>query len=177
MQSTVKRNNIFLIGPMGAGKSAVGRRLARDMDREFLDSDAVIESRTGVDIPFIFEKEGEEGFRRRETEIIDELSAQPEIVLATGGGAILIPATRSRLKSQGTVVYLHATAQQQHKRTRRGKERPLLKDGNRLQVLEELMQIRDPLYRSIADFIVDTDGRTVAAVAKEIQERITSATR
>ena len=160
---------------MGAGKSAVGRQLARALHLPFMDSDDEIESRTGVDIPFIFEKEGEAGFRRRETEIIEELSEQSGIVLATGGGAILAAETRSHLASRGTVVYLHATVQQQHKRTRRGKERPLLNDGNRLEVLEELMKIRDPLYRSVADFVVETDGRTVAAVAKEVQERITAA--
>jgi len=176
MRSTATSGNIFLIGPMGSGKSAVGRRLAKDMQREFLDSDAVIENRTGVDIPFIFEKEGEAGFRRRETDIIEELSEQSGVVLATGGGAILAAETRSHLASRGTVVYLHATVQQQHKRTRRGKERPLLNDGNRLEVLEELMKIRDPLYRSVADFVVETDGRTVAAVAKEVHERVTAAT-
>ncbi len=159
---------------MGSGKSAVGRHLAKDLSREFLDSDAEIESRTGVDIAFIFEKEGEAGFRRRERDVIDELSSRSDIVLATGGGAILAEETRSRLAARGTVVYLHATVEQQLKRTRHGTARPLLQSGNRSEVLGELMQVRDPLYRSIADFVVETDGRSVPAVAKEIRDWLAS---
>ncbi len=174
MQSNIKSENIILIGPMGSGKSAVGRHLAKDLSREFLDSDAEIESRTGVDIAFIFEKEGEAGFRRREREVIDELSGRSDIVLATGGGAILTDETRSRLESRGTVVYLHATVEQQLARTRRGKARPLLQTGNRAETLAELMRVREPLYRSIADFVVETDGRSVPAVANEIRDRLAS---
>lgn len=163
-------DSIFLIGPMGSGKTAVGRRLAKDLGCAFFDSDAEIESRTGVDIAYIFEKEGEAGFRRREAEVISELTEHADTVLATGGGAILASENREALESRGTVVYLHATVAEQLKRTRRVKNRPLLEGGDRSQILENLMAIRDPLYRSIADLIVETDGRAVAAVAGEIRQ-------
>ena len=166
------QQSIFLVGPMGAGKSAVGRRLASRLGWEFCDSDALIESRTGVDIAFIFEKEGEAGFRRREQQVIDEITAREHIVLATGGGAILAAENRRRLGSRGTVVYLYASVEQQFKRTRHGKERPLLKNGDRRQILDSLMKARDPLYRKIADVLVETDGRTVAAVTEEIFENL-----
>ena len=164
--------NIYLVGPMGSGKSAVGRRLAKDLGCDFFDSDTEIESRTGVDIAYIFEKEGEAGFRRRECDAMLELVEQSDIVLATGGGAILSPDNRKALKSHGAVVYLHATVEQQVKRTRRAKNRPLLEGGDRPTILRDLMAIRDPLYRSIADMVVETDGRTVASVASEIRERL-----
>ncbi len=169
---TVDHHNIFLIGPMGSGKTAVGRRLARDLGWPFVDSDAVIEERTGVDIAFIFEKEGEAGFRRREAEIVDELTQQSGIVLATGGGAILADNTRKRLAERGTVVYLAATIAQQLDRTGRGKERPLLNSGDRRQILTELFAVRDPLYREIANVCVETDNRTVASVAKEVRRSL-----
>jgi shikimate kinase len=167
------QQSIFLIGPMGSGKSAVGRRLAARLGWEFCDSDAMIESRTGVDIAFIFEKEGEAGFRRREQQVIDELTARKHIVLATGGGAILAVENRQCLGSRGTVIYLYASVEQQFKRTRHGKERPLLKNGDRRQILDGLMKDRDPLYREIADTLVETDGRTVVAVTTEIFENLT----
>ena len=162
--------NLFLVGPMGAGKSAVGRQLARMLHLNFIDSDDEIEARTGVDIPFIFEKEGEEGFRRREVKVIDELSQKDGIVLATGGGAVVDADSRNRLGARGFVVYLYTTVDQQLKRTERGRERPMLASGDRRQVLEELMGFRDPLYREIADLVVDTDGRRVNTVAREILE-------
>lgn len=157
---------------MGAGKSAVGRRLARALDREFADSDEVIEQRTGVDIPFIFEKEGEAGFRRRERTVIDEMTAQPGIVLATGGGAIMDPENRSRLASRGLVIYLQTSVRQQLQRTRRGRRRPLLDSPDPGKVLEKLMTLREPLYCEIADLIVETDGRTVASVVREIRQHL-----
>lgn len=157
---------------MGSGKSAVGRRLAAQLGWEFCDSDAIIEDRTGVDIAFIFEKEGEDGFRRREQQVIFELTERKQIVLATGGGAILAAENRKCLGSLGTVIYLQASVAQQLKRTRHGKERPLLKGGDRQQILQELMNVRDPLYREIADMLVETDGRTVAAVTTEIRENL-----
>lgn len=160
--------NIFLVGPMGAGKSAVGRQLARSMHLDFADSDDEIENRTGVDISFIFEKEGEEGFRKREVKVIDELSQRQGVVLATGGGAILDPDSRSRLGARGFVIYLYTSVQQQLQRTNRGRNRPLLENGDRERVLEELMAVRDPLYREIADMVVDTDGRRVKEVVSEI---------
>lgn len=166
--------NVFLIGPPGAGKSAVGRQLARALHLTFMDSDEEIESRTGVDIPFIFEKEGEEGFRAREVKVIDDLSNMDGVVLATGGGAILDSDNRSRLGARGFVVYLKTGVDQQFSRTRRGRERPLLEShDNRREALEGLMRVREPLYYEIADLTVETDGRKVKAVANEIVEAIT----
>ena len=164
--------NLFLIGPMGAGKSAVGRQLARVLHLSFFDSDDEIEARTGVDIPFIFEKEGEAGFRKREAAVIDHLSLREGIVLATGGGAVIDPESRSRLGARGFVVYLQTTVAQQLARTRRGRERPLLQQGDPETVLADLMATRDPMYREIADMVVATDGRRVQAVVDEILERL-----
>ena len=157
---------------MGAGKSAVGRQLARMLHLNFMDSDDEIESRTGVDIPFIVEKEGEEGFRKREAKVIDDLSKIEGIVLATGGGAVVDPQNRSHLGARGFVIYLHTTVEQQLARTKRGRERPLLESGDRKQILEDLMSERDSMYRDVADLIVETDGRKVKAVANEILERL-----
>jgi shikimate kinase len=167
-----KPQNVFLIGPMGAGKSAVGRQLARMLHLNFMDSDDEIESRTGVDISFIFEKEGEEGFRKREAKVIDDLSKIEGIVLATGGGAVVDPQNRSHLGARGFVVYLYTTVEQQLSRTQKGRDRPLLENGDRKQILEELMAERETLYRDIADLIVETDGRKVKAVANEVLERL-----
>ncbi|MBT8109046.1 MAG: shikimate kinase AroK [Gammaproteobacteria bacterium] len=164
--------NLFLVGPMGAGKSAVGRQLARMLHLTFVDSDDEIETRTGVDIPFIFEKEGEAGFRKRESRVIDDLTMRDGVVLATGGGAIVDMDSRSRLGARGFVVYLHTTVKQQLVRTRKGRERPLLENGDPAKILEELMATRDPLYREVADLVVETDGRKVKAVAEEIVERL-----
>ena len=164
--------NIFLIGPMGAGKSAVGRYLARTLHLSFVDSDDEIESRTGVDIPFIFEKEGEEGFRKRETAVVDDLSKMDGVVLATGGGAVINPDSRSRLGGRGFVVYLYTTVDQQVARTQKGRERPLLESSDPRTTLQELLDTRDPMYREIADIVVETDGRKVKSVANEIIEQI-----
>jgi len=164
--------NIFLIGPMGAGKSAVGRHLARTLHLSFVDSDDEIESRTGVDIPFIFEKEGEEGFRKREAVVIDDLSKMDGVVLATGGGAVIDPDSRSRLGGRGFVVYLYTTVDQQVARTRKGRERPLLDSGDPLETLQNLLDTRDPMYREIADIVVETDGRKVKSVANEIIDQV-----
>ncbi len=157
---------------MGAGKSAVGRQLARMLHMDFVDSDEEIETRTGVDIPFIFEKEGEEGFRKREAKVINDLSKQEGIVLATGGGAVVDPQNRNHLGARGFVVYLYTTVEQQLERTRRGRSRPLLENGDPRQTLENLMAVRDPMYREIADLVVETDGRKVKAVANEILDRL-----
>jgi len=167
-----KSQNMFLVGPMGAGKSAVGRQIARMLHMSFMDSDDEIEARTGVDIPFIFEKEGEEGFRKRESKVIDDLSRMDGIVLATGGGAIVDPQNRSHLGARGFVVYLHTTVEQQLARTQKGRARPLLENGDRRKILDELMVERDAMYREIADLTVETDGRKVKAVATEILERV-----
>ncbi len=162
-------SNLFLIGPMGSGKTAVGRELARQLNRDFLDSDAEIERRTGVDIPFIFEKEGEAGFRRREQQVIDELSERQGVVLATGGGAVLDEENRRALASRGTVIYLQASVRQQLARTRRSQNRPLLQTADPKARLEALMVQREPLYRGLADLVVSTDGRKVRQVAAEIR--------
>jgi shikimate kinase len=165
--------NIFLVGPMGAGKSAVGRQLARTLHLSFVDSDDEVEARTGVDIPFIFEKEGEEGFRKREAAAIDDLTKVDGVVLATGGGAIINAESRSRLGGRGFVVYLYTSVEQQLARTTKGRERPLLESGDdRRKILDELLEQRDPLYREIADLVVETDGRKVHSVANEIVEQI-----
>ena len=164
--------NVFLIGPMGAGKSAVGRQLARLLHLDFVDSDDEIERRTGVDVPFIFEKEGEAGFRKREASAIDDLSRRDGIVLATGGGAIIDPQNRNHLGARGFVVYLHTSVDQQLSRTRKGRERPMIANDDPRASLEKLMAEREPLYREIADLTVDTDGRKVKAVADEILERL-----
>ena len=157
---------------MGSGKTAVGRQLAERLGLQFADSDAEIESRTGVDIAYIFEREGEAGFRVRERDMIDELTKRDGIVLATGGGAILFPENRERLAARGTVVFLDATIEQQLERTRRGRHRPLLATGDPRARLEELMGARDPLYRSIAAITVTTDGRRLSAVADQIAKAI-----
>lgn len=165
--------NVFLIGPMGAGKSAVGRQLARMLHLTFLDSDEEIENRTGVDISFIFEKEGEEGFRKREAKVIEDLSNMDGVVLATGGGAVGDAQNRSNLGARGYVVYLKTSVDQQLQRTVRRKIRPLLENRDRREVLDALMTEREPLYLEIADLTLDTDGRKVNAVASEILDAIT----
>ena len=160
--------SVFLTGPMGAGKSTIGRQLSKRLRRPFHDSDHEIEARTGVDIPLIFELEGEAGFRKREKAVIEELSCLPDIILATGGGAILDPDTRQRLAERGTVIYLHASIDQQLRRTGRDRNRPLLQTANPRQRLTELMAVRDPLYRECADIVIDTDGKRVMDVVREI---------
>jgi shikimate kinase len=167
--------NIFLIGPMGSGKTAVGRQLARQLRLEFLDSDAEIEHRTGVDIPYIFEKEGESGFREREREVIDALTRLSSVVIATGGGAVLLPENREYLSTRGTVVYLQTGIAQQLERTRHGRQRPLLYTDDPEAKLRELMNFRMPLYESLADITVTTDARQVRAVTDEIVERLKEA--
>ncbi len=164
--------SFFLVGPMGAGKSTIGRQLARALHLEFIDSDREIEVRTGVDIPLIFELEGESGFRKRERHVIDLLTARKGIVLATGGGAVLDPENRKCLASRGKVIYLHASVEQQLQRTAHDRSRPLLQTDNPGQKLAELMQVRDPLYREIADWVIETDGCRVREVVQEIIRHI-----
>ena len=160
--------NIFLVGPMGSGKTAVGKQVARLLGLPFVDSDHEIERHTGADIPLIFEREGEAGFRRREAEVIAELTARTGIVLATGGGAVLSPASRQHLKTHGWVVYLETTVAQQAERATRTRNRPLLNGGDARQRLQELMAIREPLYREVADFAVPTTRKRVHQVADQI---------
>ena len=166
------KRNIFLVGPMGSGKTAVGRHLARLFHYTFHDSDADIEAKTGVDIPFIFEKEGEAGFRSRERESIDRLTRLESIVLATGGGAVIDPANRAALAERGVVVYLVTSVDQQIERTRHARHRPLLHDTDPEQRLKELMVHRAGLYAEIADLTITTDGRRVQLVAEEIHQEL-----
>ena len=169
---TAQRNNVYLIGPMGSGKTAVGRKLAAMLGKEFIDSDAEIERRTGVDIRFIFEKEGEQRFREREREVIADLTTLDGVIIATGGGAVLDPANRERLASTGTVVYLQATVDAQLQRTQPSRNRPLLMNGDPRATLERLIAIRQPLYEEIAHICVDTTGRQVRAVAADVRSQL-----
>lgn len=164
------KRNIYLIGPMGTGKTAVGKHLGRLLAMPFIDSDAEIERSAGVDIPYIFDEEGEEGFRRREHQVLAELCQREPIVLATGGGAILDPANRQLLKQHGVVVFLETSIQHQLQRVGSGRGRPLLKNGGQgLQArLEQLRAVRDPLYRETADITLTTDNRRVPRVAELI---------
>lgn len=162
------KRNLFLVGPMGSGKTAVGRHLARLLDFPFHDSDAEIEKRTGVDIPFIFEKEGEPGFRQREREAVEALTQLEPLVLATGGGAVLLPENRRALVERGCVIFLETSVEQQASRVKHGRSRPLLNDVDVTEKLEQLMLHRVPLYREIADITVCTDSRRIQAVADEI---------
>ena len=167
--------NLFLIGPMGSGKSAVGRALAVQLHRHFHDSDDEIESRTGVDVAFVFEKEGESGFRQREAKAIAELTTRTGIVLATGGGAVLSAANRRHLGARGFVVYLQTSVDEQLRRLRHGRERPLIAgedESERRRVLETLMSQRAAKYEELADLIVETSGRKVNAVVREVLHRL-----
>jgi shikimate kinase len=157
---------------MGAGKSTIGRRLSQILKMDFYDSDREIEHRTGADISLIFELEGEEGFRNRENAMIENLSPQKNIVLATGGGAILKQENRDLLTSHGKVVYLQTSVKQQLQRTSHDHKRPLLQTEDPEARLTELMNIRDPLYRETANIIVSTDGRNINTVAQEIIKQL-----
>jgi shikimate kinase len=161
-------NRIFLIGPMGAGKTTIGRQLAQSLGMTFADSDLEIQRRTGVDIPTIFEYEGEEGFRQREQQVIDDLTQVDNQVLATGGGAVLRGENRQHLSARGIVVYLACSPSQQYERTYRDRNRPLLQTEDPLRRLESLMAEREPLYLGTADYTVSSEGRGAAAVANEI---------
>lgn len=163
-------SNVFLVGPMGAGKSTIGRLLASDLRLEFKDTDKEIEDRSGVDIPWIFDMEGEEGFRNRESAMLAELVVLNKILLATGGGVILKPENRRMLASNGRVVYLRASINEQVRRTSRDKKRPLLQKDDPRQVLTDLMAEREPLYLEVADYVIETDRRSPKSVADELSE-------
>jgi len=170
--ATAATRNIFLVGMMGAGKSSVGKLLARHLGKTFYDSDHVIESRTGVKIPIIFELEGEAGFRAREAAVIEELSALDDVVLATGGGAVLNPRNRELLKARGIVVYLRASVNELWSRTRHDRNRPLLQTQDPYARLCELHAQRDPLYRATADLVVDSGRQSVQALGRTIAEQL-----
>lgn len=164
--------NIFLIGPMGAGKSTIGKAVAKQLQLVFYDTDHVIEDRTGADITWIFDIEGEAGFRKREAQVIDELTQKQNIVLATGGGAITTPENRTALAGRGTVVYLYTSLEHQYERTRHDAKRPMLQTDNVEARIQELWAQREPLYTEIADYTFNTDGLGVKSVANEIVKRI-----
>lgn len=165
-----EKRNIFLIGPMGAGKSTIGRQLAQMLGMNFIDSDAVIEERAGADIEWIFDVEGEEGFRKREEKIINELTQQQGIVLSTGGGSILSKNNRNVLSARGVVIYLETSIDKQVERTQKDKKRPLLREENHYEILQELAKIRNPLYEEIADITYSTNDKSVKIVATNIIE-------
>lgn len=164
--------NIFLIGLMGAGKTSVGRHLASHLGKAFHDSDHEIEARTGVDIPLIFELEGEAGFRRREATVIADLTKRHGIVLATGGGAVLEPENRDNLSRNGLVIYLRASVKELWRRTQRDRSRPLLQTADPQARLQQLFEQRDPLYREIADIVIDTSKQPVNVIVHRLEDLI-----
>lgn len=166
--------NIYLVGPMGAGKTTVGRHLAELLSREFLDSDHEIERKTGASIPWIFEKEGEQGFRTRETIVIDELTSKKNLVVATGGGAVTQAMNREYLNHRGIVIYLYTPVEIQLLRTHRDKNRPLLQVENPEQKLKDLLKARDPLYRDVAHYIIETNQGAARDLALRILQLIVS---
>jgi len=163
-----EQRNIFLIGPMGAGKSTIGRHLAQMLHLNFLDSDAEIEKKTGADIAWVFDVEGEEGFRHREQGVIDELTQKHGIVLATGGGALIRPENRIHLSARGIVVYLKTSVNKQLARTLKDKRRPLLQTEDPRSVLEALAEKRNEFYDEVADYTIETDEQSAKVVASQI---------
>lgn len=161
-------SNVYLVGPMGAGKTTIGRLLAQQIGLEFLDSDHEIEAATGVDIPTIFEYEGEDGFRQREERTIDELTQRRGLLLATGGGVVKNPNNRNHLSARGAVIYLKVSVAEQLRRTKHDRNRPLLQTENPKAILEKMAGERSPLYEEIADYVFDTDNKTAKQVVNEI---------
>ena len=168
----MKPPRVFLIGPMGAGKSTIGRQLASIMGLQFFDTDTEIENRCGADIPWIFDVEGESGFRARETQVLNDLCSEVQSVIATGGGIVTVDTNRNLIKKSGFVVYLYASEQQQLERTSRDKKRPLLQVDEPSAVIAELMLVREPLYRELADLVLPTDQRSARRAATEIASAI-----
>lgn len=164
----IGQNNIFLIGPMGAGKTSVGRFLAKQLNKDFYDSDEEIEKKTGVSLSWLFDLEGMVGYRLREMHVIDELSRLSHIVLSTGGGCVETSGVREYLRQRGTVIYMKVSLQTQLNRLKRDKKRPLLQGDNPQEVLIRLWKEREPLYENIADLIVITDNRSVRDVCNDI---------
>lgn len=168
----MQNKSIFLVGPMGAGKSTVGRFLAEKLRYEFVDSDHEIEAKTGATIPMIFDIEGEAGFRAREAGVIGELTLRPEIVLATGGGAVLMPENRKHLRTRGFVVYLKSSVEALVQRTRHDRNRPLLQTEDPKAVLRKVIEERGPLYEEVADLVIETEQVSVHRVVKQIVDRL-----
>ena len=165
-------DNIFIVGPTGAGKTTVGRRVARHFGLEFFDLDAEIERRTGADIALIFDIEGEAGFRRREADMLDRLTARSQILLSTGGGAVLDSDSQKRLRSRGLVVYLETPVQRQIDRLRNDKRRPLLQNPNRREILTKMANERNPIYRELADLTVASESVSVARMARKVAREL-----
>ena len=174
MSTKQTQQNIFIVGPMGSGKTTIGRQIAKSLGLKFIDSDHEIENRTGVDIPFIFEKEGEDGFRKREHDMIHELCSRSGIVLATGGGAVIDKDNRTALANNGIVIYLEAPVSELLKRTARDKNRPLLQIDNPKAKLEALLHEREAFYQEVADLVINTGHRSAKDVVKEILEKTDS---
>lgn len=164
--------NIFLVGPMGAGKTSIGKRLSKRLKREFVDSDRVLEERTGVSITTIFELEGEDGFRERETKILRELANLEHAVIATGGGIVVREINRPILKKNGTIIYLQASVDTQLKRTRHDKKRPLLQTENRRDKLQALAKQRNPIYEELADIVIHTDSQSISNSISQIIKQL-----
>ncbi|WP_374335085.1 shikimate kinase [Leeia sp.] len=164
--------NFFLVGLMGAGKTTVGRALSRRFNKAFFDSDHEVEARTGVRIATIFDIEGEAGFREREREMIAELCQRQNVVLATGGGAVLDPRNREQLAHHGLVIYLRATPEELYHRTKLDRNRPLLQTADPLARLQTLYTQRDPLYREVADVIFDTSRQTVQSLLTQLEPQL-----
>ena len=167
--------NIILIGPMGSGKTTIGRQLALRLDKQFYDTDREIEKRTGVDIALIFEIEGEEGFRRRETDMIEELACKDDIILATGGGAVLAERNREVLKNNGSIVYLKSLPEKLFDRTARDKKRPLLNTEDRMATIKEMQETRGPLYEEIANLIISTNNNPIKHIVNIISRKLNMA--
>ena len=166
-------HRVFLVGPMGAGKTTIGKYLAQQLNLEFADTDTEIEARTGADIPWIFDVEGEQGFRDREQQAVEEMTLWDNVLLATGGGVIMRQENRRVLAARGFVIYLHATVDEQVRRTHRDRRRPLLQDGDPEEILRDLMVVRDPLYREIADHVIDTVSCSPRTVAQNLVRDLT----
>ena len=161
-------HRVFLVGPMGAGKTTIGKYLSQRLNLDFADTDSEIEKRTGADIPWIFDVEGEEGFRNREQQVVEEMTLWDNVLLATGGGVVVRPENRRVLGARGFVIYLHASVEEQVRRTHRDRRRPLLQDGDPEEVLRALMVQRDEYYREIADHVINTDDASPRAVAQRL---------
>ncbi|MFN2287478.1 MAG: shikimate kinase AroK [Chromatocurvus sp.] len=174
MEATALRR-VFLVGPMGAGKTTIGKFLAQGLGLGFADTDAEVERRTGADIPWIFDVEGEEGFRDREEQVIEEMTTWGDTVVATGGGVVIREGNRRALAERGFVIYLYATLEEQVRRTRKNSNRPLLQGNDPEATLRDLMALRDPLYREIADHVIDTDGSSPKTVAHRLLKELRGA--
>jgi shikimate kinase len=173
----LNRKNVFLVGPMGAGKTTVGRLLGELLRQDFFDSDSEIEKATGADIPWIFDVEGEAGFRKRERKMIDFLTSKENIVLATGGGSVTVKESRRMLRERGDVIYLRASIDQQVRRMSGDNSRPLLQVEEREAKIRELFAIRDPFYKEVADISIETNRRNARFVAKEIHRQLNEISR